>query len=107
MPSTCTMPSAEEMTTPPSAEVCSGLVILDAGLEGGQRGFASHHLVQLVAAGVVEYPVAHLQHIAGEQALVHRDIQDDLSGIIELLDLSLDAGDVLFAGADVRRADRP
>ena len=75
-----------------------GLVVLDAGLEGGQRGLVGHHLVNGVAAGVIEDAVADLQHIAGEEAVVHRDVQDDLGGVVQLRDLFLDALQVLLAG---------
>ena len=73
------------------------LVILDAGLEGSQRGLALHHFVQLMTAGIVEHAVAHLQDIAGKQALVHGDIQDDFRGVIQLFDLRLDAVQIFFA----------
>ena len=74
-----------------------GLVVLDAGLEGSQRGLALHHFIQLMTAGIVEHAVAHLQDIAGKQALVHGDVQDDFRGVIQLFDLRLDAVQIFFA----------
>ena len=71
----------------------SGLVVLDAGLEGSQRGLVGHHLVDGVTAGVVKDAVADLEHIAGEEAVVHRDIQDDLGGVVQLADLFLIGSD--------------
>ena len=73
-----------------------GLVVLDAGLEGSKRRLALHHFIQLMTAGIVEHAVAHLQDIAGKQALVHGDVQDDFRGVIELFDLGLDALQIFF-----------
>lgn len=50
-----------------------------------------------MTAGIVEHAVAHLQDIAGKQALVHGDVQDDFRGVIQLFDLRLDAVQIFFA----------
>ena len=55
--------------------VGGGLVVLYAGLQGGQVGLVAGHLVQGMAAGVIKHTVAHLQYIAGKQAFIHADIQ--------------------------------